>query len=215
MACIVSLLATLTVQNRLFSLGDIYLCEGILVYPFTYFISDIIAEVYGYKLARQVLWCAILSSILFALLIKLGTRLPYPSFWSSYATNFNNAMSPILRTALSGTIGIIAGQFINIYAITKWKILTRGRYFWLRSIGSSILGDVITVSLAIFGIFNNRISMDQILSIIFYELLFMIGFAIILSVPGNIFVYFLKKTEKTDVFDYSTNFNPFKFAVDS
>ena len=215
MLSVTFLLVTLSIQNRLVEIGPYYVCAGIFVYPFTYIIADIIAEVYGYKMSRQIIWLTIVSTLIFAIIVKLTTKTPYPYFWGAYNGHFDLAMSPILRTVISGTTGIVVGQFVNIYLITKLKILTKGKHFWLRSIGSTMMGDIFTVSIALFGIFSQRISTAKILEIVILELIIMFVFAIVMSVPGQFIVGFFKEAEGIDIYDYSTNFNPFKLNINN
>jgi uncharacterized integral membrane protein (TIGR00697 family) len=210
MLSITALLATLTVQNRLISINGINISAGMLFYPFTYIISDIIAEVYGYERAKSAIWNSIIATFIFSLAIKGTTYLPSPHFWQDYSNHFNASMGPIFRTASLGTLSILVGQFINIYILSKLKVAMRGRYFWIRSIMSSFMGDTITIIIAIFSIFINRLSPHEIMVITTYELMVMYIFAILASGPGVLIANLLKKSEGVDFFDNNTNFNPFK-----
>lgn len=207
-------LVTAVVQNRLVAIGDIDICAAMFVYPFSYLLFDICTEVYGYKITRQILWCCLLSWIFSGLLITMVIHLPAPNFWKGYSGQFNTVMSPYFRTVLSGIIAVIAGQFINIYMIAKFKVLTRGRFFWLRSVTSCFMGDSITTTFAIFFIFFGRMAFFNIIHIIIYQIIIAIVLQAVCVVPATIMVYFLKKSENIDVYDYSINFNPFKFSIE-
>lgn len=193
--CATFLHLALLFQSDLVAIHSTYVSATIFVYPFTCIILDIIAEVYGYKLAKQTLWATVVANLTFGLTTTLSTKLPAPNFWLHYDQAYDYAMSPIFRTVFVGLGSIIIGQFINIYAITRLKILVNGRFFMLRSIGSTIVGDTLTVAIALTLNFSSRMPAGNIVTIIINELLIMYTFAIVLSLPANIFIFFLKKIE--------------------
>ncbi len=207
-------LVTAIIQNRLVSLHGFNVCAAIFVYPFSYLLCDISAEVYGYKVTRQILWCGLLSWLVSGVLIALTIKLPGPAFWSSYSQQFNVVMEPYFRTILSGIVAVIAGQFLNIYIISKFKILTRGRFFWVRSVSSCFMGDLITTVLSLSFIFLGRMPFDKIVELIVYELIISIVIQAVFAFPATFFVNLLKRSEGVDAYDYGINFNPFKFNSD-
>src|SRR6056297_3469946 len=139
--CTTFLLLGLVLQSRLVDLGSIYLSPTVFVYPISCFIFDIIAEIYGYQYARQTLWSAIIVNIVFALTVCIMISLPFPKFWVHYSTDYDLAMAPIFRTMAFGMLSILIGQFVNIAIISKFRVMLRGKYFPLRSIGSTIIGE--------------------------------------------------------------------------
>lgn len=207
-------LITAIVQNRIVSLGHYNVCAAIFVYPFSYVLSDITTEVYGYRKTRQIIWCALLSWAISGAFITAIISMPSPGFASHYSIEFNDVMGPYVRTIAAGIFAVIAGQFLNIYIISKLKILTQGRFFWLRSVSSCFLGDAITTILAITLIFLGRAPLAEITQIVVLE----IGLSIILqalfAIPATYMVSFLKRAEKLDTYDYNINFNPFKLTND-
>ena len=122
-------------------------------------------------------------------------------------------MAPYFRTIMSGIAAVIAGQFLNIYLIAKLKIMTRGRFFWARSVSSCFFGDAITTILSIFFIFAGRMPYQEITQIIGLEFLISIVLQAIFALPVTFLVCFLKNSEKIDAYDVSLNFNPFKFTT--
>lgn len=208
-------IVTAIVQNRLVVIGNFDLSAAIFVYPFSYLICDVMTEVYGYKVARQVLWCSLLSWILSGVLIISVINLPTPGYWSSYSEQFDTVMAPYLRTIVSGIVAVVAGQFLNIYAISKLKILTNGRFFWIRSVSSCFSGDAITTTLALTFIFAGRLSFDKIAVMITSQIVIAMILQGFFALPAGILVRFLKKLEKIDAYDINVNFNPFKFNIDN
>lgn len=207
--CTTALLIGLTVQDRIISIGSTYAAATIFVYPLTCWILDIVAEIYGYKEARKLLWLIMLANFSFALVVYFITKLPSPHFWMVYTDQFNNAMSPIFRTSVVAILAMIVGQYINIYAISKLRALTKGRFFALRSITSTILGDTVTFALSISGFFVGRMSEHEIFVIIFTELFIMYAYAIVLAPIGNVIVALLRKVEPSLPYYSNVKFNPF------
>lgn len=205
--CATFLHLALLFQSDLVALGKTFVSATIFVYPFTCITLDIIAEVYGYRFAKQTLWATVIANLIFGLLAALSAKLPAPSFWTHYDQAYDYAMSPIFRTVFVGLGSIIIGQFINIYVITKLRILVQGRFFALRSIGSTMIGDTLTVIIALSLNFTARMPVGNIITIIVNELLIMYAFAIALSIPANILTFWLKKTEPVLT---GVDFNPFK-----
>ncbi len=203
--------ATLILQNRVMAIGHLSVCAAIIAYPLSYTIADIITEVYGYNMSRQLIWSGILSWIIVASLIDISIHTPIPPFWIKYDEAYDFVMAPVFRGVMLGIVSVLIGQFINIYLLTKLKIKTKGKYFILRSIASTAVGDLITVVLALFGVFAGRMPTTNILGIVFYEYIFMFIYAIVMSIPAAMIAAHLKKLEGVDVYDFSTNFNPFKF----
>jgi uncharacterized integral membrane protein (TIGR00697 family) len=170
MMCATLLLISHVVQNRVILLGPTYATATIFIYPISCAVLDIISEIYGYKQAKKVLWWAIICTFLFAIPVQLFTELPIPSFWKLYDDKFDFVMSPIFRTTVVSSIAIICGQYVNIYIISKLRIMFKGRFFALRSISSSIIGDTITVAVALTGFFIGKMAENQIITIVVTEL---------------------------------------------
>jgi len=199
----------LSVQNYIVSLGHVYVSAAIFFYPFLCLILDIISEIYGYQIAKYALCIIMLSDFMFGLFTTLVTELPAPNFWSAYTKSFDASMVSNLRLALIGVITITIGQYMNIYFVSKLKILTRGRYFALRSMTSTIVGDTFTIVVALFAFFDHRMSNVNIATIIIAELLMMYLSAAILAYPGSIITYYLKKVVQPYT-DTRIDFNPFR-----
>ena len=212
---IVCYLVSAVVQHRLVSIGEAYFTATALSYPLANLISDMITEVYGYQISRQVVWCGIGAWFVMGLFLVIIIHLPIPGFWSGYDQKFSIVMSPYLRAIVSDSLGIIVGQFVNIYLISKLKILTRGRYYWLRSVGSSFAGDIVTIFVAITSIFYGTMPLPNVYTIAFYGVILNIVCCAIGAVPAMFIVKVLKKAENLDPYDYGVNYNPFRFKLDS
>lgn len=202
------------VINRLVSIGGGYITGGTFIYFISPMVTDVVTEVYGYRVARQMLWYGIFSWIFLGVGVALCLLAPYPVFWEENAKAFNIALGPLLHSSLVSSFAVLTGQLVNSYLLSKWKILLRGRFFWFRSVSSSIIGDGITVTLSILGIFAGRIPTDAYMLTLFPEFVIMIVFSSISAIPASYLANFVKKAEKLDTYDIGISFNPFKLAID-
>jgi len=207
MTCVTLWAVCLMGQDRLVSVYSGYVAATIFVYPFVCCVFDIIAEIYGYKTARKTLWSSLALIYVFAILMSLFSKLPAPIFWAHYTTDFNTAVHPLLRIIIVASVAIIIGQYINIYLISRWYFLTKGKHFILRSIGSTIVGDSITFMLSIWGFFVGSMSWHQIATIVVDELAIMYGMAVLLAFPASVIVSLLKNREPE--YQAMSQYNPF------
>ena len=185
---------------------------AIFLFPLSYAISDVIAEVYGYRVARQVVWFAVIAGFFYAVSLDLVAHLPSPAFWPN-EFSYDIVFSPILRAYCAATIGSILGAFVNIYMISKYKILVCGRHFWIRSIISTAVGElvfsVVAGGLAFFGVEPSK----SVLFLMLDGYLFKMFYAFIAVWPMALLTYYLKKSENIDVYDIGINYNPFKLKL--
>ena len=195
-------------QSRLVALPTGYIAAAVLPYPFFCCILDIIAEVYGYLNARRTLAQALIILYSFALIIFIFDKLPAPTFWAAYTKAFNTTVSPIAREVVIGSIAVLIGQYLNIYFFSKLFLLTKGKFFAIRSISSTILGDSTTFAIALYGDFIGHMPTHKIFTLVMDELIIMYIMAIILAIPSSLIVAKLKRIEPK--YDMSIKFNPFK-----
>jgi len=191
---------------------------GTLLFPVSYIFGDILTEVYGYKRSRRVIWsgfaCLALSSILFYI-VKV---LPGEATWNQYAGQ--KAYNAILGGMTSGGIviasllGYWSGEFSNSFILAKMKILTKGKFLWTRTIGSTLVGEgvdtVVFVGIAsFFGVFPWSLFASLTLT----NYIFKVGVEVVMTPVTYAIVNFLKRVENEDYYDYDTDFNPFKLQV--
>lgn len=192
--------------------GSLTLTVGSLVTPFWFVMTDIIAEVYGYQIARRLIWSGIACGFLFTLVCVTLINFPSPETWP-YQPAYDQVLGNLVRVFIGSIAGVIIGAFTNTYLITKWKILVHGKYFGLRSIGSSAIGQLaftmITLSYDLFGM----LPLHQIAQLIFISFTIKLILTALFAFPSSIVVYYLKKLENIDIYDYKTNFNPFKLEL--
>lgn len=182
---------------------------AIFLFPLSYAIADIIAEVYGYRIARQIVWFALITGFIFCTILEVVANLPAPHFWHKQ-DDYQVVFSPLLRAYAATTIASLAGNFINIYTISKGKILMYGKYFWLRSLLSTGIGELVFSTLGGTLAYAGVEPWSKIIFLMLDGYLFKMGYAFLAVWPAYFAVSFLKKSEKIDIYDEGINYNPFK-----
>jgi hypothetical protein len=179
-------------------------------------VGDILTEVYGYARARQVIWIGFFCNLLAVAAIWVGGWLPAAPFWTAGSfgdpESAQGAYRAILgftpRLLLASFIAYLAGEFLNAFVLAKLKIRTGGRFLWLRTISSTLVGQgadsAVFLSIAFWGIFSPADLQRAILS----QWLFKVAYEILATPLTYLVVNALKKSEGEDYYDRDTDFNP-------
>lgn len=194
---------------RLTTIFNITIASGIFILPFFYTLEDIITEVYGYAEFRRIVWSMLAITNIFALIMYVVTQMPTPAAWQhkdAYVTVFGQ----LLRITIGGgCIAILAGAFINSMIISKWKILAKGRYFWLRSLGSSCIGQAIQNIAGCIVLYTGVLPIHAIIKMVLPLYIIQMSINFFIVFPSNIIVNWLKNFEKTNPYDNNISYNPF------
>jgi queuosine precursor transporter len=206
-AIFVSCLTTANIiAVKVISTGPFIFPAAIVVFPISYIFGDILTEVYGYRLARKVIWLGFACNLLFVFFAWIGQILPPASFWEGQ-TAYKEILGYTWRLLIASMCGYLVGEFVNSFVMAKMKILTKGRWLWSRTIGSTITGQALDTSLFIVIAYIGTSSFVPIM-ILFHWLA-----KVLIETAATPFTYtivnFLKKRESIDTYDYGTRFNPF------
>lgn len=167
---------------------------GTLFMPLIFVTTDIMAEIYGYRLTRQIILLAFICHLVMSVICELVLYLKHPPFWQG-GHAYTQIFSPFLRNTTSSFIAYIVSTFINIHLLTKWRILLKGRYFWLRSIGSSLIGEFIFTFLAVLMIQLHVMPIHVIWQIVLTSFVIKCVGSITCALPANMIVNILKLLE--------------------
>jgi queuosine precursor transporter len=178
------------------------------IFPLTYCIGDIVTEVYGFNMAKALIWYSLLLQLIFGVLTTAAIHLPSPIFWQNSSAYFT-VFGSILRFILAGTVANFVSSVLNIYVVSKLKIPFEGKLFWLRSILSTILGGFIMVAIIMAGFIGKDIALSQLWTMFKSTFSLEVLYAFALAIPASIIANYLKDKEKIDVYDHNTNYNPF------
>lgn len=197
-------------STKILSLGVFTFDGGTLLFPLSYIFGDVLTEVYGYQRARKVIWTGFGAALLMSLVLWIVQILPPAADWPNQQA-YESLLGFVPRIVLASLVAYFAGAFTNAVLLSKLKIKTGGKHLWLRTIGSTILGEGIDTTIfcliAFYGLFPNEI----LLSIIISNYLFKTGVEVLFTPITYKIVSFLKKNEQVDVFDRGISYNPFKF----
>jgi queuosine precursor transporter len=187
---------------------------GTILFPVSYIFGDILTEVYGYKQSRRAIWAGFFCLALTSLIFWIVGRLPGEATWQGYAgdTAYNAILGGISSggIVLASLAGFWTGEFTNSFILAKMKVLTNGRWLWMRTIGSTIFGELVdtvvfVVVASVFGVFPWSLFSTLIVT----NYLFKCGVEAIMTPVTYLVVNFLKRAEHEDYYDRETDFNPF------
>jgi queuosine precursor transporter len=189
---------------------------GTLLFPISYIFGDILTEVYGYRNSRRVIWAGFACLALSAAIFWIVSLFPGEMQWRQYAGDA--AYRAILGGMSSGGIvlaslaGYWSGEFTNSYVLARMKVLTRGRWLWTRTIGSTIAGELVdTVIFIVIASSFHVFPWSLFLTLTITNYLFKVGVEALMTPVTYLAVNRLKRIEQEDCFDRETNFNPFHY----
>ncbi len=215
---------TLIISNiiavKLVAIAGLFLPAAVILFPIAYIFGDILTEVYGYARARMVIWTGFLCNLLAVIAIWLGGQLPAAPFWSAGAFQSPAAAQQAYQAILGYTPRLLAasfvayliGEFLNSIVLAKLKLRTQGRFLWLRTISSTLVGQAadssVFITVAYLGVFPPGDLGRAILS----QWLFKVAYETLATPLTYLIVGWLKRAEREDYYDRSTDFNPVRFS---
>ena len=205
----VCLICSNLLEVKMVSLGGITATAGLIVFPISYIINDCIAEVWGYRKARLIIWMGFLMNLLAVLFIQLAIVLPSAPFWEGQSA-FEATFSSTPRILLASFIAFLAGSFLNAYVMSKMKISSGGKHFSLRAIASTIVGESAD-SLLFFPIaFGGVVPVKELIVLIVTQACLKTAYEIIILPVTIRVVRLVKRIDGSDVYDRQVSYNIFK-----
>jgi hypothetical protein len=203
------LLSNLIGAAKLSNLGGFTFGAGILFFPLGYVIGDVLTEVYGYSRARRCVWAGFAAMLFMALMSWVVVALPPADGWpdqKAYETVFGSTW----RIVFASLCAFWAGELANSFVMAKMKLLTQGRHLWMRTIGSTIVGQGVDSLLFYPLAFLGNWTHTQVLTVMVTNWAMKVGWEAVLTPVTYLVVNFLKRREGLDVYDAGTNFTPFR-----
>jgi hypothetical protein len=189
------------------SIGSIILPAAIIIFPLSYIIGDILTEVYGYQQARRVIWLGFLCNLVTVVAIWIAKILPPAPVFEAQGA-YERILGSTPRFLLASFLAYLAGEFSNSFILAKMKIMTKGRWLWTRTIGSTLVGQgvdtVVVLTIAFVGVLPLSVLGVMILG----HWLVKSVYEIIATPLTYVVVGYLKRKEGIDVYDYGVDFNP-------
>jgi uncharacterized integral membrane protein (TIGR00697 family) len=187
---------------------------GILFFPLSYLLGDVLTEVYGYARARRCVWAGFSALLFMVVMSVIVVALPPDTGWTGQAA-YEAVFGQAWRIALASLCAFWIGEFANSFVLAKMKILTKGRWLWTRTVGSTVVGEgvdsLIFYPLAFYGAAGW--TGQQVVIVLLTQWALKVGWEVILTPVTYAVVGFLKRREGVDVFDANTNFSPFRARV--
>jgi uncharacterized integral membrane protein (TIGR00697 family) len=194
---------------KVVSLGPAVLPAAIFVFPISYIFGDVLTEVYGYRVARRVIWLGFACNLLFVFFAWVGQVLPPAGFWEGQAA-YQTILGYTPRLLAASFCGYLAGEFTNSFVLSRMKILTKGRWLWSRTIGSTVVGQAFDTAIFITLAFAGTGAAVPVL--IGWHWFSKVAIEAVCTPGTYAIVNWLKQKEAVDTYDYRTNYNPFAIS---
>ncbi len=192
-----------------YTLGPFLISGAQMLFPITYIFGDVFVEVYGYGASRRAIWIGFFSAALLALMALFTTALPAaPEFQNQEA--FEQVFGFVPRVLIGSLIAYWSGEFANAFVMSKMKLLTKGKYLWTRTIGSTVVGQFVDTVIVIGIVFGGVQSLDTMMNLVFVGYFAKVGYEAAATPLTYLVVNTLKRAEGVDVYDEGVDFNPFK-----
>ena len=187
---------------------------GVLFFPISYLFGDILTEVYGYARSRKVIWAGFGALIFASLMSVIVTNLPSaPTMEAEKQRAIEMIFGSTPRIVLASLTAFWLGEFVNSFVLAKMKLFMSGKFLFVRTIGSTIFGEIadslVFYPIAFYGIWSN----EQLISVMIGNYFIKVLWEIIATPFTYLIVGFLKKAENEDYYDRETDFNPFSLET--
>lgn len=187
---------------------------GILFFPISYIIGDVLTEVYGYARARRVIWAGFAATVFMAFMSWVVVALPPAPDWTNQPA-YEAVFGQVPRIVFASMCAFWAGEFVNSYVLARLKVATAGRHLWMRTIGSTIVGQ--GVDSAIFYplafLYADGWTTQLVFTVLVTQWVLKVSWEVLLTPLTYLVVGSLKRAEGIDVYDEDTNFTPFGTKV--
>ena len=195
--------------------GAVTFSAGVLFFPISYIFGDILTEVYGYGRDRRAVWAGFSTLAFASLMAWVVVSLPAAdsAFMKEYQGHLEGVFGNAWRIAGGSMIAFWCGSFANSYVMAKMKIWSKGRFLWMRTIGSTLVGEFVDSGLfyliAFYGIWETQ----DVIKVAMAQYVLKTTWEVVMTPVTYRIVGFLKKAENEDYYDVDTNFTPFSVKV--
>jgi uncharacterized integral membrane protein (TIGR00697 family) len=192
---------------KLIDLGGLILPAGIIIFPISYIVGDVLTEVYGYGAARRVIWLGFFCNLLAVIAIIAAQNLPGAGFWDAQSA-YERILGFTPRLLVASFVAFLIGEFANSTILSKMKVATKGKWLWARTITSTFVGQGLDSFVFIFIAFWGTSPADALISAMFTQWIFKVVYEAVATPLTYAAVDFIKKQEGIDVYDENISFNP-------
>lgn len=195
--------------------GTITFSAGVLFFPISYIFGDILTEVYGYGRDRRVVWAGFATLLFAAFMAWLVLALPAANnpFMQGYQKSLEDVFGNTWRIVAGSIIAFWCGSFANSFVLAKMKVWMNGRRLWMRTIGSTMVGELVDSSLFYVIAFYGIWPAEQVLAVAVAQYVLKTSWEVLMTPVTYKVVAFLKEKEREDHYDRDTDFSPFSLKV--
>jgi uncharacterized integral membrane protein (TIGR00697 family) len=205
------LLAANTMATKLIAIGGVVLTAGIVIFPISYVIGDVLTEVWGYGAARRVIWLGFACNALMVAALWLGGKLPAAPFWKGQEA-YDAIFGQTPRVLAASFVAYLVGEFANAFVLAKLKLATRGRWLWLRTIGSTVVGQALDSIVFVTLAFAGAVPPGVLVPIVAAQWIVKVVYEAAATPLTYAAVAWLKTREGVDAYDRHTDFNPVRLS---
>ncbi|WP_278365477.1 queuosine precursor transporter [Phocaeicola barnesiae] len=205
----VCLVAANLLETKVVQLGPIAVTAGLIVFPVSYIINDCIAEVWGFRKARLIIWMGFLMNFFVVALGQIAIAIPAAPFWKGEeAFDFVFGMAP--RIAAASLTAFLVGSFINAYVMSRMKVASQGRHFSARAILSTVAGESAD-SLIFFPLaFGGLMPVNELMKMMVVQVVLKTAYEIVILPVTIRVVNYIKRVDESDVYDEHISYNVLK-----
>lgn len=207
---VTTLLVSNIIASKIGNFGGFFMPVGVVIFPVSYFLADILTEVYGYAAMRRVIWTGFFCNLIAVMAYFIARMIPAAPFYQDQAA-YDLIFGATPRILLASFIAYLFGSFLNAFIMAKLKVKTSGRFLWVRTIGSSLVGEGVDSLIFIVVAFGGVFPEQQLIGLVLTQWTFKFLFEVLATPLTYGIVISLKKAEKMDHYDRDTNFQPFSF----
>jgi uncharacterized integral membrane protein (TIGR00697 family) len=189
--------------------GPVLLPAAIIIFPLSYIFGDVLTEVYGYRQARLVIWTGFMCNLLAVTAFWIGGLLPPAPVFDAQSA-YDRILGNTPRFLIASFIAYLAGEFINSFILSKMKVITNGRWLWMRTIGSTVLGQGVDTVIVLTISFLGVLPLPALMAMIGGHWLIKTLYEVLATPFTYAIVGYLKRKEDRDTYDYDTDFNPLR-----
>ena len=193
---------------KLVMVQGLVLPAGIVVFPLSYLLADVLTEVYGYRAARRVIWLGFFCNLLAVIAIWVGGLLPAAPFWDG-ASAYERILGATPRILAASLAAYLVGEFANTMIMSRLKLAMAGRHLWARAIASTLVGQGLDSAVFITIAFWGQMHLPILLGAVVTQWLVKSAYEALATPLTYAMVGFLKRREGIDTYDRGISFNPF------
>jgi uncharacterized integral membrane protein (TIGR00697 family) len=208
---VVILLVSNLVAQKVIKVGPVTTSAAMLLFPITYIFGDVFTEVYGFAASRRAIWLGFFGTALLYAVSAVAIAIPADPDWHNQEA-FKTVFGFIPRILASSLVAFWGGEFANSYTMAKMKLWTNGEKLWTRTIGSTVVGQLVDTTLVISLMFVGQLPLWTIFKMIGTGWLLKVGYETLATPVTYAVIGWLKRAEGVDTFDRGESFNPFQFV---